>query len=177
MAIISDEQERLPYKRLPSLTETTTEENLPGYVQLPPITPRAITKQPENSAAVVYTKNADGKLEEEVSIRDGKRNSIDEADEKVETVQKFYEKSVEIRCPRCAILGNSVTKKRPGLGVLGHMGLLCAVGLFPVFFLPLCCKKTYDTVHYCSVCDTKLGRYSKRTCMTEDDLLELELNR
>ncbi len=91
----------------------------------------AITQQPGGSAVVVYTKDADGKLQEEVSIKSGgtrtHTTSIDDFD-KLEELPDFYEKSVVVRCPACNIKGNSVTKKRPGLGMLGHMGLLCAVG-------------------------------------------------
>ena len=64
-----------------------------------------------------------------VGGRDG-HNSVQYLvrNERLEPLPKFTERSVTIHCPECKNKGKSVTKKRPGFAVIGHMVLLCLIG-------------------------------------------------
>ncbi|KAI7818971.1 hypothetical protein BX661DRAFT_103007 [Kickxella alabastrina] len=83
---------------------------------------------------------------------------------------RISSESVSMTCPRCKENINTLVKQRPGalhiLATAGAMalGLACnAQALLPLAMLPMQLKSLHPAVHYCPICNYKMGKNVRLT--------------
>ncbi|KAJ1893522.1 hypothetical protein LPJ66_005702 [Kickxella alabastrina] len=83
---------------------------------------------------------------------------------------RISSESVSTTCPRCKKNINTLVKQRPGalhiLATAGAMalGLACnAQALLPLAMLPMQLKSLHPAVHYCPICNYKMGKNVRLT--------------